>query len=36
MKMQAKFARRTLLAAAAATLAFAAGGVQAQEVIKIG
>jgi branched-chain amino acid transport system substrate-binding protein len=36
MKMQAKLSRRTLLAAAAATLAFAAGGVQAQEVIKIG
>jgi branched-chain amino acid transport system substrate-binding protein len=36
MKVQAKLSRRTLLAAAAATLAFAAGGVQAQEVIKIG
>jgi branched-chain amino acid transport system substrate-binding protein len=36
MKMQAKLSRRTLLAAAAATLAFAAGGVQAQEIIKIG
>jgi branched-chain amino acid transport system substrate-binding protein len=36
MKMQVKLSRRTLLAAAAATLAFAAGGVQAQEVIKIG
>ena len=36
MKVQAKLSRRTLLAAAAATLAFAAGGVQAQEIIKIG
>lgn len=36
MNVQARFSRRTLLAAAAATLAFAAGGVQAQEVIKIG
>ncbi|MFC5514039.1 ABC transporter substrate-binding protein [Massilia jejuensis] len=36
MNVQAKFSRRTVLAAAAATLAFAAGGVQAQEVIKIG
>jgi len=36
MKVQAKLSRRTLLAAAAATLAFAAGGAQAQEVIKIG
>jgi branched-chain amino acid transport system substrate-binding protein len=40
MKVQAKLSRRTLLAAAAAAVgtsfAFAAGGVQAQEVIKIG
>jgi branched-chain amino acid transport system substrate-binding protein len=36
MKVQAKLSRRTLLAVAAATLAFTAGGVQAQEVIKIG
>ena len=36
MKVQAKFTRRTMLAAAAATLAFAAGAAQAQEVIKIG
>ncbi len=36
MKVQAKLSRRTLLAAAAATLAFASGAVYAQEVIKIG
>lgn len=36
MKVQAKLSRRTLLAAAAATLAFASGAVHAQEVIKIG
>jgi len=36
MKLQAKFTRRTLLAAAAASLALAGGAVHAQEVIKIG
>ncbi|MBD8528419.1 MULTISPECIES: ABC transporter substrate-binding protein [unclassified Massilia] len=36
MKVQAKFTRRTLLAAAAAAMAFATGAAQAQEVIKIG